>query len=212
MRSRKLISILITLFILVASFSVATFAADEEGRTFELPDGLTITLPKEFEEVYWVGMSESDSEFTAQYGLDPILDSYEEEGLALLSEEPVGEDDERKFFIMVHMKDAPSDLSENTFIENVTANEIDSQENLENLEVLKNGVIHVGDMDIYKTRSDMTINYEGHARYKLRSNKYSFVSEAGKLYEIEIELITDPEKPDVPFTDEDLSRLDDLSL
>ena len=165
MRSRKLISILITLFILVASFSVATFAADEEGRTFELPEGLTVSLPNEFSDVQWVGMSESDSEFTAQYGLDPILDSYEEEGLALLGEAPaVGADDGQTFFVMVHVKDAPSDLSENTFIENVSANEIDSQENLESLEVLKNGVIHVGDKDIYKTCSDMTINYVGHAR------------------------------------------------
>lgn len=196
---------------LVASYSAVTFAADEEGRTFELPEGLTVSLPNEFSDVQWVGMSESDSEFTAQYGLDPILDSYEEEGLALLGEAPaVGADDGQTFFVMVHVKDAPSDLSENTFIENVSANEIDSQENLESLEVLKNGVIHVGDKAIYKTCSDMTINYDGHARYKLRSNKYSFVSEAGKLYEIEIEIVTDPEKPDAAFTDEDLSHLDDL--
>ncbi|MBP5186276.1 MAG: hypothetical protein J6040_04395, partial [Clostridiales bacterium] len=186
-------------------------AADAEGRTFELPEGITVTLPADFAEVYWVGMSENDSEMTKQYGVQPILDLYDEEGVALQGEAPpLGADDGQIFFVMVHVKDAPSDLSEDTFIANVPENEIDSPESLESMEILKKGVIRSGDMDLYKTTSDLTVNFEGHARYKLRTNKYSFISEAGKLYEIEIQVVSSPENPDVPFTEEDLSHLEYL--
>ncbi|MBQ6271678.1 MAG: acyltransferase [Clostridiales bacterium] len=211
MRSRKILSVFITVLLLVVSFSAAFPMADEEGRTFELPEGITVTLPADFAEVYWVGMSENDSEMTKQYGVQPILDLYDEEGVALQGEAPpVGADNGQIFFVMVHVKDAPSDLSEDTFIANVPENEIDSPESLENMEILKKGVIRSGDMDLYKTTSDLTVNFEGHARYKLRTNKYSFISEAGKLYEIEIQLVSSPENPDVPFTEEDLSHLEYL--
>ncbi|MBO7564991.1 MAG: hypothetical protein J6T40_09150 [Clostridiales bacterium] len=55
----------------------------------------------------------------------------DEEGVALQGEAPpVGADDGQTFFVMFHVKDAPSDLSEDTFIANVPENEIDSPESL----------------------------------------------------------------------------------
>ena len=192
MRSRKILCICITVLLLVVSFSAAFPMADEEGRTFELPEGLTITLPSEFSEVTCYDMSEAD------------------DGFVLNADAPPVGADEGNFFVMVHVKDAPSDITEDIFISNVPTNEISGPENLEHLEILKNGVIRSGDMDLYKTTSDLTVNFEGHARYKIRSNKYSFVSEAGKLYEIEIEITTSPKNPDAPFNDEDLAHLDYL--
>ena len=62
------------------------------------------------------------------------------------------------------------------------------EEYVENIEILSLCLIHSDDMDLYKMYSDISVNFEGTehpARYRIRSYKYSFVSDQGKLYEIE---------------------------
>ncbi|MBO4928446.1 MAG: acyltransferase [Clostridiales bacterium] len=231
---RKFFSIFISIVLVVVTFCSMSWADSSEssdpdtvsgsgvtsvdrgdGLSFDLPEGLTITVPPEFEEPLWVGMSADDSALTASYGLDMVTEMYEEEHLSFQCDAlPVGTDDGQFFFAMVHEKDAPSDMNESAFLSTVSENIISDEKDLEGMEILGSGLMHVGDIDFYKTCTDFALdfNYEVHARYKARVNKYSFVTESGKLFEIEIQLLSDPRNPDeaVPFTEEDLAHLDYL--
>ncbi len=207
---RKFLSLLISIVLTVSIlFSASLAAADENGKTYSLPEGLTITLPKEFEDVYWVGMDETDPD------ADYIKEFYEYEGMTLLAyADPVGKDDGQLFDVKTHVKDAPSDVSEATFIDNVAVNEAD-KEYLESVQILEKGFVRSGNIEFYKTYSEIATNFEfenHHSRYTIRSYKNSFVTESGKLHEIEISILSDPEKLDdaIPFTDEDLKHLDEL--
>ena len=209
MRLRKRLSIFVTAFLLVVSFAAAYPVADNEGTSYPLPEGLTITLPNEFEGVLWIGMDEDHPD------MPYVKEMYEEDGLMLQCDAPaVGKNNGQIFFITANVKDAPSDLSESTFTSNVTANLVSDPKDVESLQILESGVIHVGDIDMYKSCSVLMLNfdYEVQARYRLRSHKYSFVTESGKLFEIELELLSNPQNPGepVPFTDEDIAHLDDL--
>ena len=182
MRFRKRLSVCITAFLLIVSFAAASAVADNEGTAYPLTDGLTITLPPEFEGPLWIGMDEDHPEMAY------VREMYDEFGLTIQCDAPaVGENNGQLFFVTEHVKDAPSDLSESTFISNVTTNIISDEKDLEDLEILGKGVIHVGDIDIYKTCSNLSLNfdYEVQARYKMRSHKYAFVTETGKIHEIE---------------------------
>ncbi len=209
MRLRQRLSICISAILLIVSFSAAFPAADENGKTYSLPEGLTITLPKEFEDVVWVGMDETDP-----YA-DYIKEFYESEGMTLSGyADSVGKDDGQLFQVAIHVKEAPSDVSEATFIDNVAVNEAD-KEYLESVQILDKGFFRSGDIEIYKTYSEIATNFEfenHHSRYTIRSYKNSFVTESGKLHEIEISIFSDPENLDdaIPFTDEDLKHLDEL--
>lgn len=209
MRFRKRLSVCITVFLLIVSFAAASAVADNEGTAYPLTDGLTITLPPEFDGPLWIGMDEDHPEMAY------VREMYDEFGLTIQCDAPaVGENNGQLFFVTEHVKDAPSDLSESTFISNVTTNIISDEKDLEDLEILGKGVIHVGDIDIYKTCSNLSLNfdYEVQARYKMRSHKYAFVTETGKIHEIELELLSNPQNPGepVPFTDEDIAHLDYL--
>ena len=185
-----------------------------DGRSFALPEGLTLTLPPEFEQPLWVGMSEEDSDLTREYGLEPIMQLYEENGAILqCNAPPVGADDGQVFYVLASVKDAPSDVSESTFISDFQAF-LDDDEN-SSLEIVEKGVIHVGDIDMYKISGIVSIDYEseeGHFKYKIRTCEYYFVTESGKLFSIELSIYTDPfNKGDaIPFTEEDLAHLDYL--
>ena len=194
----------------------ASSVYDGQGRSCDLPEGLTINLPPEFSEPMWFGMAAEDSEFTSQYGLEPVKQAYEEQGLALWGDAPaVGQDNGQLFFIGVNIGDAPSDISESTFLSTIARYDA-PEEGPEFLEILGQGLVRVGDIDVYKTYASMGVcfveNGETHARYTLRIYKYSMITESGKLFEIEIQVYSDPQNlgEAIPFTDEDLAHLDYL--
>ena len=194
----------------------ASSVYDGQGRSCDLPEGLTINLPPEFSEPMWFGMAAEDSEFTSQYGLEPVKQAYEEQGLALWGDAPaVGQDNGQLFFIGVNIGDAPSDISDSTFLSTIARYDA-PEEGPEFLEILGQGLVRVGDIDVYKTSASMGVcfveNGETHARYTLRIYKYSMITESGKLFEIEIQVYSDPQNlgEAIPFTDEDLAHLDYL--
>ena len=194
----------------------ASSVYDGQGRSCDLPEGLTINLPPEFSEPMWFGMAAEDSEFTSQYGLEPVKRAYEEQGLALWGDAPaVGQDNGQLYFIGVNIGDAPSEISESTFLSTIARYDA-PEEGPEFLEILGQGLVRVGDIDVYKTYASMGVcfveNGETHARYTLRIYKYSMITESGKLFEIEIQVYSDPQNlgEAIPFTDEDLAHLDYL--
>ena len=193
-----------------------SFEADRsDGRSFALPEGLTLTLPPEFEQPLWIGMSEDASDLTREYGLEPIMQMYEENGVILqCNAPPVGADDGQVFYVLASVKDAPSDASESTFI-SLFQKMLEPENEGSSLEIVEKGVIHVGNIDFYKISGIISIDYEseeGHFKYKIRTCEYYFVTESGKLFSIELSIYTDPfNKGDaIPFTEEDLAHLDYL--
>lgn len=273
MRLRKRFCIYLTAFLLIVSFTAAFPAADEEGNSYSLPDGVTISLPSDFDEVLWIGMDElekriigslrfegkavsinaastaevpddaisytlpegltinlpaesagntlwvgmdaNDTELTRQVGLEPILAQLKELGVSLqCTFPPVGKNDGQSISVMAYVKDAPSDVSEATFITNAQA-VVDPDDENSSVEITEKGVIHVGSIDIYKICGEVSIDFnneEGHFKYKVLGRRYSFVSESGKLFEIEISIYTDPRNlgEAIPYTDEDLAYQDYL--
>jgi len=186
-----------------------------DGTAYPLPEGLTLTLPSEFVQPLWVGMKEEDSELTKQYGLEPIRQMYENGWILQGNAPAVGVDNGQAFSVMADVHDAPSDVSEATFISNFQAM-IDPDDEGSSLEIVEKGVIHAGGIDIYKIFGNVSIDYvstEGHFKYKIRGYRYSFVTESGKLFNIDISLNTDPYNNDdaIPFTQEDLDHLDYLA-
>ena len=186
-----------------------------DGTSYPLPEGLTVILPSGFDEVLWIGMNAEDTELTRQAGVEPILQLYENTGTALqCSVPPVGADDGQIIQVAAIIEDAPSEISESAFFSD-TYKDVDEEGDVEHFEILKNGVIHIGNIDLYKISSDASIeinNTYGHFKYKIRANNYSFVSESGKHFTINISIITDPSNlgDAVPYTEEDLAYLDEL--
>ena len=237
MGNRKFLCLLISIVFMVATFSFTTLASrkeafsnsidtetdsdessfpgeDENGNTFQLPEGLTITLPEEFEEVFWPGMKAEDTRLTAQVGVEPILAQFEELGASLQSSAPaVGINDGQTFFVCTRVSDAPADISEASLIALLGENRDDPNDYL-HIEILEKGLIQVGDLEMYKVSFEVSIeqNINTHVKYNVRSYMYGFVSEAGKIHSIEISLYSDPMNlgEQVPFTKEDLEHLDYL--
>ncbi|MBO7565001.1 MAG: hypothetical protein J6T40_09200, partial [Clostridiales bacterium] len=200
---------------IVISSDVGTSVDRGDGTSYPLPEGLTVILPSEFDEVLWIGMDADDTELTRQTGVEPVLQLYENTGTALqCSVPPVGADDGQIIEVAAIIEDAPSEISESAFFSD-TYEDVDEEGDVEHFEILKNGVIHIGNVDLYKISSDASIeinNTYGHFKYKIRANNYAFVSESGKLFTINISIITDPSNlgDAVPYTEEDLAYLDEL--
>ncbi|MBO4496506.1 MAG: acyltransferase [Clostridiales bacterium] len=214
MRLRQRLSICITAILLIVSFAAAFPVADTDGTTYSLPEGLTITLPKEFEEVYWVGMKAEDSELTAQVGLDPILQQLEESGVSLeSSSSAVGQDNGQTYYVCKRVQDAPADLSESSLLALLGENKDDPDDQF-HIDILEKGLIQVGGLELFKASSEISVelNIDVHVKYKAKSYMYGFVTESGKLHSIELSIYSDPMNLDetIPFTTEDLEHLDYL--
>lgn len=212
---RKFLSLLTSIVMTVSIFFSASLAdTDESGTTYSLPDGLTITLPREFEEVLWVGMKDEDTELTRQVGADKIIQQLEELGCSLQSNSPaVGKDDGQTFFVSTTAKDAPADISESSLIALLGENKDDPDDYL-HIDILEKGLVQVGDLEMYKVSFEVSIeqNTNVHVKYKTRSYMYGFVTESGKVHGIEISIYSNPMNlgETVPFTPEDLEHLDYL--
>ncbi|MBP5493028.1 MAG: acyltransferase [Clostridiales bacterium] len=214
MRLRRRLTILITAFLLIVSFSATFLAADEDGNTFSLPEGLTITLPTEFDEVLWVGMNEEDSRFTQSVGLEPILEQYELHGVTLQCDAPpVGVDDGQIFFVCTRVLEAPAEIRDSTFT-SLLGEESNEPNDYTHIEILEKGVIQVGDIEMYKISAeiDVEMNIDMPVKVKTRTYMYAFVTESGKIHSIELSIYTDPYNLDetIPFTPEDLEHLEYL--
>lgn len=188
--------------------------ADGNGTAYPLPEGLTITLPPEYEEVFWVGMKAEDTELTSQVGLDPILKQLEELGTSLESSSPaVGINNGQTYYVCVRVTDAPADISESSLLTLLGENR-DEPNDYFHIEILDKGLISVNGLELYKVSYEITVelNIDVHVKYKAKSYMYGFISESGKLHSIELSIYTDPMnlKETIPFTDEDLAHLDYL--
>lgn len=112
MRPRKLLSLLLAVIMIVASFSCAVFADGGEA-TYTTDSGVTITLPEQFPNVMWQGLTD-DSPIVSLFGAssaDEIIGMMESQNLelaALSSQETDG----GRYEVRMKYCDAPAEITD----------------------------------------------------------------------------------------------------
>lgn len=214
MRPRKLLSILLTMIFVVTSFSV-TALADEEGKTITTADGLTLTLPSDYN-VIWYGMPEDDPVFDEDPDLtyDFVERGYTQAGIQLQANAmPLDGEEDQLYFAVSFIDDAPDTLNDDTFIEQFTsdaadfaldsAGPVDPEEDV--MGDISYGTIECNGMTVYKIFCDLQ------ADYTVRATEYFIVTESGKMHTFIFLLASTATEGDLPFSETDLAHYDEVS-
>ncbi|MBE7069794.1 MAG: acyltransferase [Ruminococcaceae bacterium] len=211
---RKFISILITAVMVLASVFTVSLADDTEtnvGKECTTPSGITLTIPNGFENILWPGIDENDP-LLASYGLKKsnVQDMYEQGGIELQCNKGIdgvmGDGNEnptsdKAIQVVIFEKNTPSDLN-SAYAENIQPM---SPLSFGNTEAFGYGMIDVNGIPVYKIVSRVS------GDNALILNQYSLVTGSGKMHQISIMLMSDPEKKIMSYTDEDIKELNEVS-
>ena len=209
---RKFLCFLFSIVLVVTSaFSVSYADTAEEGKVCTTPSGITLTIPNGFENILWPGIDENDP-FLASYGLNKsnVQAMYEQGGIELQCNKGIdgvmgGAGDnpttDKAIQVIIFEKNAPSDLN-STYAENIQPM---SPASFGNTEAFGYGMIDVNGIPVYKIVSQVS------GDNALRLNQYTLVTRSGKMHQISIMLMSDPEKKIMSYTDEDIKLLEDVS-
>ena len=211
---RKFISVLITIVMVLASVFTVSLADDTEtngGKECTTPSGITLTIPDGFENILWPGIDEKDP-LLASYGLNKsaVQAMYEQGGIELQCNKGIdgimgGGGDrptaDKAIQVIIFEKNAPSDLN-SAYAENIQPM---SPASFGNTEAFGYGMIDVNGIPVYKIVSRVS------GDNALILNQYSLVTGSGKMHQISIMLMSDPEKKIMSYTDEDIRQLNEAS-
>ena len=209
---RKFLCFLFSIVLVVTSaFSVSYADTAEEGKVCTTPSGITLTIPNGFENILWPGIDENDP-FLASYGLNKsnVQAMYEQGGIELQCNKGIdgvmgGAGDnpttDKAIQVIIFEKNAPSDLN-STYAENIQPM---SPASFGNTEAFGYGMIDVNGIPVYKIVSQVS------GDNALRLNQYTLVTRSGKMHQISIMLMSDPEKKIMSYTNEDIKLLEDVS-
>ncbi|MCR5805168.1 MAG: acyltransferase [Clostridia bacterium] len=204
MRLRKFLCTFLTVVLIVASLSFAV-SADEEGQTYTMPDGFTFTLPPEYENAIWIGMSEDDpilAEHEMPYSA--ITDTYEHFGIEFQAPHESLNQEEYQFFIIMEIEGAaPSDTSADSFVEDPWRL-FDPDDNINTCSITGHGLAACDDLSVYKLHFSLSGNSE------ITGYQYSMITDSGRMHQILVMLINDTlgSGEVKPFSDEDVEFLD----
>ena len=211
---RKFISVLITIVMVLASVFTVSLADDTEtngGKECTTPSGITLTIPDGFENILWPGIDEKDP-LLASYRLNKsaVQAMYEQGGIELQCNKGIdgimgGGGDrptaDKAIQVIIFEKNAPSDLN-SAYAENIQPM---SPASFGNTEAFGYGMIDVNGIPVYKIVSRVS------GDNALILNQYSLVTGSGKMHQISIMLMSDPEKKIMSYTDEDIRQLNEAS-
>ena len=209
---RKFLCFLFSIVLVVTSaFSVSYADTAEEGKVCTTPSGITLTIPNGFENILWPGIDENDP-LLASYGLNKsnVQAMYEQGGIELQCNKGIdgvmgGAGDnpttDKAIQVIIFEKNAPSDLN-STYAENIQPM---SPASFGNTEAFGYGMIDVNGIPVYKIVSQVS------GDNALRLNQYTLVTRSGKMHQISIMLMSDPEKKILSYTDEDIKLLEEAS-
>ena len=209
---RKFLCFLFSIVLVVTSvYSVSLADTAEEGKVCTTPSGITLTIPNGFENILWPGIDENDP-LLASYGLKKsnVQDMYEQGGIELQCNKGIdgvmGDGNEnptsdKAIQVIIFEKNAPSDLN-STYAENIQPM---SPASFGNTEAFGYGMIDVNGIPVYKIVSRVS------GDNALILNQYTLVTGSGKMHQISIMLMSDPEKKIMSYTDEDIKQLDETS-
>ena len=209
---RKFLGLLITIVLVVSTLFSVSFADEtENGRTCTTPSGITLTIPNDFENLLWPGIDENDP-LLASYGMkkSEVRTMYEQGGIELQCNKGIdgtmGDGSTRTTadkaieVIIFEMK-TPQDLN-SAFADNIQPMSPDSFGNTDSFGY---GMIDVNGFPVYKIVSQVS------GLNALRLNQYTLVTKSGKMHQISIMLMSDPEKKIKSYTDEDIKVLNETS-
>ena len=211
---RKYLSFLFSIVLVVTSICSVSFADDTEtngGKECTTPSGITLTVPNGFENILWPGIDENDP-LLASYGLNKsnVRAMYEQGGIELQCNKGIdgvmggGNDNptaDKAIQVIIFEKNAPSDLN-STYAENIQPM---SPASFGNTEAFGYGMIDVNGIPVYKIVSRVS------GDNALRLNQYTLVTRSGKIHQISIMLMSDPEKKIMSYSDEDMKLLEEAS-
>ena len=203
MRLRKLLCIFLTAMLMVASFSFAV-SADEEGKTYTMPDGLTFTLPPEYEEALWIGMDEDDPLLDQEeMTISDVQKTYDYWGIEFQAPHSSLTGMDNPFFIVMELEaEAPSDTSAKSFIEEPWRT-FDPMDNIDSSEIYGSGLADTGDLPVFK------LSYQVTGDYVMRGYQYTILTSSGRIHQFLIFLVdtTATDGTDL-FSDDDINFLD----
>lgn len=211
---RKFLCFLFSIVLVVTSICSVSLADDTEtngGKECTTPSGITLTIPNGFENILWPGIDENDP-LLASYGLNKrnVQAMYEQGGIELQCNKGIdgvmgGAGDnptaDKAIQVIIFEKNAPSELN-STYAENIQTM---SPASFGNTEAFGYGMIDVNGIPVYKIVSQVS------GDNALRLNQYTLVTRSGKMHQISIMLMSDPEKKIMSYTDEDIKLLEDVS-
>ena len=214
MRPRKLLSILLAMVFVVSSFS-ANVLADEDWKTITTADGLTLSLPSDFN-VIWYGMPEDDPVFDEDPDLtyDFVESGYTQAGIQLQANAmPLDGEEDQLYFAVSFIDEAPETVGEDAFFEQFiedatefsmdSAGPVDLDENV--MGDISYGTIDCNGMTVYKIFCDIR------ADYTLRATEYFIVTESGKMHTFIFLLVSTETEGDLPFSETDLAHYDEVT-
>ena len=209
---RKFLGLLISIVLVVSTLFSVSFADEtENGRTCTTPSGITLTIPNDFENLLWPGIDENDP-LLASYGMkkSEVRTMYEQGGIELQCNKGIdgtmGDGGTRTTadkaieVIIFEMK-TPQDLN-SAFADNIQPMSPDS---FGNTDAFGYGMIDVNGFPVYKIVSQVS------GLNALWLNQYTLVTKSGKMHQISIMLMSDPEKKIKSYTDEDIKVLNETS-
>lgn len=209
---RRYLGLLISIVLVVSTLFSVSFADEtENGRTCTTPSGITLTIPNDFENLLWPDIDENDP-LLASYGMkkSEVRTMYEQGGIELQCNKGIdgtmGDGGTRTTadkaieVIIFEMK-TPQDLN-SAFADNIQPMSPDS---FGNTDAFGYGMIDVNGIPVYKIVSQVS------GLNALRLNQYTLVTKSGKMHQISIMLMSDPEKKIKSYTDEDIKVLNETS-
>ncbi|MDO4876504.1 MAG: acyltransferase [Oscillospiraceae bacterium] len=211
---RKYLCFLFSIVLVVTSICSVSLADDTEtngGKECTTPSGITLTIPNGFENILWPGIAENDP-LLASYGLNKsnVQAMYEQGGIELQCNKGIdgvmgGAGDnptsDKAIQVIIFEKNAPSDLN-SAYAENIQPM---SPASFGNTEAFGYGMIDVNGIPVYKIVSQVS------GDNALRLNQYTLVTRSGKIHQISIILMSDPEKKIMSYSDEDMKLLEETS-
>lgn len=209
---RKFLCFLFSIVLVVTSVYSVSFAdTAEEGKVCTTPSGITLTIPNGFENILWPGIDEKDP-LLASYGMKKsnVQDMYEQGGIELQCNKGIdgvmGDGNEnptadKAIQVIIFELNTPSNLNSN-YAQGIQPM---SPGSFGNTNAFGYGMIDVNGIPVYKIVSRVS------GDNALILNQYTLVTGSGKIHQINIMLMSDPEKKIMSYTDEDIKQLDEAS-
>lgn len=171
------------------------------GRSCDLPGGFTLTMPSDFFGILWPGIEDNDPALAESgYTKEMLTQMYTKSGVEFQASKTV-KDVKYGINVLVFEMDAPSDLNASF------ADKIMSPGSVKATDLFGYGMVEKGGVPLYKIVYQSSGNPGDTV---IRLNQYSLITGSGKMHQINIMLMNDPENKtgQIPYTEEDYKQLD----
>ncbi len=182
-------------------FKMAVGEEPVSGRSCDLPGGFTLTIPSDFFGILWPGIEDNDPALAESgYTKEMLTQMYTKSGVEFQASKTV-KDVKYGINVLVFEMDAPSDLIASF------ADKIMSPGSVKATDLFGYGMVEKGGVPLYKIVYQSSGNPGDTV---IRLNQYSLMTGSGKMHQINIMLMNDPENKtgQIPYTEEDYKQLD----